>query len=90
MSFPIFEEFHEFQESRVFQEFPELSFLSYYSDFKLIIYNSYKIGINYSNISLYFKSDYFSSYSKEEKTRLKEITINLFKSLDIQSLEAST
>ena len=52
MSFPIFKEFHEFQESRVFQEFPELSFLSYYSDFKLIICNSCKIGINYFNINI--------------------------------------
>jgi hypothetical protein len=90
MAIPIFEEFHEFLESRVFEEFPELSFLSYYSDFKLVICNSCKIGINYSNISSHFKSDHFSSYSKEEKTILKESTINLLTSLDIQSLEAST
>ena len=90
MSFPIFEEFHEFQESHVFQEFPELSFLSYYSDFKLIICNSCKIGINNSNISLHFKSDHFSSYNKEEKVRLNKVTINLFILLNIQSLDTST
>jgi superfamily II DNA helicase RecQ len=90
MSFPIFEEFYEFQESHAFQEFPELSFLSYYSDFKLVICSSCKIGINNSNISSHFKSDHFSSYSKEEKIRLKEATINLLMSLDIQSLDAST
>jgi hypothetical protein len=90
MSFPIFEEFYEFQESHAFQEFPKLSFLSYYSDFKLVIYSSCKIRINNSNISSYFKSDHFSSYSKEEKIRLKEATINLLISLDIQSLDAST
>ena len=90
MSFPIFEEFHEFQESHVFQEFPELSFLNYYSDFKLIICNSCKIGINNSNISLYFKSNHFSSYNKEEKVRLNKVTINLLISLDIRSLDTST
>ena len=90
MSFPIFEEFYEFQKSYVFNEFLKLSFLSYYSDFKLIIYNFYKIGINYSNISSYFKSDHFSSYNKEDKIRLKEVIINLLKSLNIQSLDIST
>ena len=90
MSFPIFEEFYKFQELYTFKEFPELSFLSYYSDFKLLIYNSYKIRINNFNISSYFKSDHFSSYSKDKKIRLKEITINLFTLLDIQSLDIST
>ena len=64
--------------------------MSYYSDFKLIICNSYKIGINNSNISLYFKSDYFFSYNKEEKVRLNKVTINLLISLDIRSLDTST
>ena len=90
MSFPIFKEFYKFQELYIFQEFPKLSFLSYYSNFKLIICNSYKIRINNSNISLYFKSNYFSSYNKEEKVRLNKVTINLLISLDIWSLDTST
>ena len=88
INFLTFKEASSFREKETFKEIKELGFLSYYKDFKLLLYSKCSLGL----ISSTFKSyliKYIKLYTKEEKDSIVSRALIIFNSLEVSSLKES-